>query len=57
LQEKGKTEKGKKGKQNVIRTLYVSLNTRTYRPKPILERKEQNTLVSKEMAKTHGLRY
>jgi len=57
LQEKGKTEKGKKGKQNVIRTLYVSLKTRDYRPKPILERKEQKTLVSKEMAKTHGLRY
>jgi len=57
LQEKGKTEKGKKEKQNVTRTLYVSLNTRAYRPKPILERKEQKTLVSKEMAKTHGLRY
>jgi len=39
------------------RTLYVSLKTRDYRPKPILERKEQKTLVSKEMTKTHGLRY
>jgi len=59
--EKQKKEKQKKGKQKKgkrkNRTVYVSLKTRDYRPKPILERKEQKTLVSKEMAKTHGLRY